>query len=108
MEHQQVFPWYSGSENEKGPLLRGGSGDDSRVTSVRCLIIVARDAEDLWFYLTRTYGKIKGLQVLVDRRERERRQQAQPYAPERRQAERRRPPTVERNLRRQPFLFVPQ
>ena len=77
-------------------------------TGLRCLIIVARDATDLWFYLTRTYGQIKGFQVLVDRRERERRQQVQPFSPERRQADRRRPPSIERTLRRQPFLFVPQ
>jgi hypothetical protein len=44
----------------------------------------------------------------VDRRQRERRRQDQPYTPERRQAERRRPPTIERHLRRQPFLLVTQ
>ncbi len=85
----------------------GGSAARASATGLRCLIIVARDAPDLWFYLTRTYGQIKGFQVLVARRERERRQQVQPYAPERRQADRRRPPTIERTLRRQPFLFIP-
>ena len=87
---------------EHGERAAGASGE-----GLRCLIIVARDAPDLWFYLTRTYGRIEGFRVLVDRRERERREQAQPYAPERRHAERRRPPTIERTLRRQPFLFVP-
>ncbi len=95
------------TEREPRLVEHEGSAAGTSATGLRCLIIVAREAPDLWFYLTQTYGQIKGFQVLVDRRERERRQQVQSYAPERRQADRRRPPTIERTLRRQPFLFVP-
>ena len=106
-----VLPEGPSSPSDAEPKSRciehGGRGAGTSGEGLRCLIIVARDAPDLWFYLTRTYGRIEGFRVLVDRRERERREQAQPYAPERRHAERRRPPTIERTLRRQPFLFVP-
>ena len=100
----------TGSNTQPDP---GRGARDGRVTGangprLRCLIIVARDAPDLWAYLTRTYGRIEGFQVLVDRRERDRRQQSVTRSPDRRQADRRRPPTIERTLRRQPFLFVPQ
>ena len=77
-------------------------------TKLQCLIIVARDAPDLRRYLMQTYGGINGFQVLLDRRQRARRQPGQPYTPERRQTDRRRPPTTERDLRLQPFFFVPQ
>ncbi len=73
---------------------------------LRCLIIVARDRPDLHFYLMDTYGMIEGFQVLLDRRQRARRQQIKPGIPERRQAERRRPPRSEHDLRRQPFFLV--
>jgi hypothetical protein len=73
----------------------------------RSLIIVAREELGLWLYLTRTYGRIPALQVFLDRRQKERRHQVQPYTPERRQADRRRPLSSERILRRQPFLVVP-
>jgi hypothetical protein len=75
---------------------------------LRCLIIVAREAPDLRSYLLQTYGGITGLQVLLDRRQDARRQRVEPHTPERRLAERRRPPTTERDLRRQPFLLIPQ
>ena len=76
--------------------------------TVRYLIIVARDETDLWHYMTRDFGEFKGLQVLLDRRQRERRQQVQTYEPERRREERRRPPTIDDDLRHQPFVIVPQ
>jgi hypothetical protein len=96
------------TERERRLVERGGPAAGANTTGLRCLIIVAREATDLWLYLTRTYGQIKGFQVLVDRRERERRQQVEPYAPERRHRDRRSPPTIENTLRRQPFLFIPQ
>jgi hypothetical protein len=74
--------------------------------TLRCVIIVARDETDLWHYMARDFGEFKGLQVILDRRQRERRQQVQRYQPERRREERRHPPTMDEDLRRQPFVIV--
>ncbi len=96
------------AEAEPGLVARGEPTAESRTTRPRSLIIVAREEPDLWLYLTRSYGGIQGLEVLLDRRQGERRHQVQPYTPERRQAERRRLPAPEKNRHRQPFRIVPQ
>ena len=72
------------------------------------LIVVARDETALWQYMTRHYGEFKGVQVVHDRRRQERRQQVQPHEPERRRTERRHLPTIDDDLRDQPFVIVPQ
>ncbi len=82
------------------PTERGGA------TRSRCLVIVSREELDLWRHMTQYNGEIKGVQVLLDRRQRERRQQDQPVALERRRADRRRPLPADEDLRRQPFLLV--
>ena len=87
----------------------GGSSKAQPIrNTVQCLIIVARDETALWQYMTRHYGEFKDVQVLHDRRQRERREQVQTYEPERRRTERRRPPTIDDDLRNQPFVIVPQ
>ena len=91
-----------------GLVARGGPTAGPRTTRPRFRIIVAREEPDLWLYLTRSYGGIQGLEVLLDHRQGERRHQVQPYTPERRQAERRRPPAPEKNRRPQLFRIVPQ
>ncbi len=79
----------------------------AKLSGLQCLIIVGRERADLHFYLMETYGMINGFHVLLDRRQRVRRQQVEAHLTERRQAERRRPPTTEHDLRRQPFFLVP-
>ncbi len=79
---------------------------DPERTGMTCLIIVARDRPDLQLYLMQTYGGIEGFRVLLDRRQGTRRQRVQSYSPERRQGERRRPPTSEHDLRRQPLFLA--
>ena len=83
------------------PTERGGP------TRPGCLVIVSREEPDLWLHMAQYNGEIVGVQVLFDRRQRERRQQDQPVALERRRADRRRPPLADGDLRRQPFLIVP-
>jgi len=76
--------------------------------TVQYLIVVARDQTALWQHMTRHYGEFKGVRVVHDRRQRERRQQVQTYEPERRRTERRRLPTIDDDLRNQPFVIIPQ
>jgi hypothetical protein len=97
----------------KTPLARAAAARDEPLASPgaprpRSLIIVAQGELDLWLYLTRTYGGMPDLQILLDRRQGERRYQLLPHTPERRQAERRRPVRRESTLHRQPFLIVPR
>ena len=99
---------HADADGAPGLVARGGPTAGPRTTRPRSLIIVAREEPDLWLYLTRSYGGIQGLEILLDRRQGERRHEVQPYTPERRQAERRRPPAIEKNPRRPPFRIVPQ
>lgn len=64
------------------------------LTRPRYLVIVSREELDLWHHVAQYNRDLKGVQVLVDRRQRERRQQDQPVALDRRRVDRRRPPTV--------------
>ena len=87
----------------------GGSSKTQPIrNTVQYLIVVARDETALWQHMTRHYGEFKGVQVVHDRRQRERRQQVQTHEPERRRAERRHLPTIDDDLRDQPFVIVPQ
>jgi hypothetical protein len=75
---------------------------------VRGLIIVARDQSELWHHLTQHFAGHNEVRVLLDRRQWERRQRVQAYRPDRRKAARRRPPSIETDLRYRSFLLVPQ
>ncbi len=56
---------------------------------LRYLIIVAKDQPGLCDYLKRSFAGDESVQVLVDRRQGERRQRVEPREPERRLGERR-------------------
>ncbi len=75
---------------------------------VQGLIIVARDQPDLWDHLTQHFAGHKEVRIFLDRRQWERRQRMQAYGPDRRLAARRRPPSIETDLRYRSFLLVPQ
>lgn len=62
------------------------------------LLIVARQAPDLYDYLTRAFAEDEKVQVLLDRRRTERRWRVEAHEPERRQAERRRQPSIDNAL----------
>jgi hypothetical protein len=91
---------------EQTPLAPGTSTESGDPAHLRCLVIVSREELDLWRHMTQYNGEIKGVQVLLDRRQRERRQQDQPVALERRRVDRRRQLPADEDLRRQPFLLV--
>jgi hypothetical protein len=69
---------------------------------------VARDQTDLWQALTRCFAADESVQVLFDRRNWERRQRIQMCEPERREADRRRPISIENDLRRRSFVVDTQ
>ena len=72
------------------------------------LIVVARDHPDLWECLLRHIVGDEGVQIVLDRRQRERRRRGRTWDPDRRQAERRESPRVEHDLRHRSFLIVRQ
>jgi hypothetical protein len=84
---------------------------DSRTTApthppMRDLLIVARDRVHLYEFLQHAYGGSEEITILLDRRNGDRRQAAQPVLEERRGRERRRPPTVADDVRFQPYVLV--
>ena len=82
-------------------------GPALRAAQAHCLIIVAREQPELWRYMTRHFVRFTRVQVLLDRRQGERRQRFQRYEPERRRLDRRRPPRLETDLRSRPYVIVP-
>ena len=72
------------------------------------LIIVARDQPDLLRYLVKQFAGRKQVRVLQDRRQWERRQRRLTWEPERRNADRRTPLSINTDLRHRSFLIVPQ
>ena len=72
------------------------------------LIIVARDQPDLLRYLVKQFAGRKEVRVLQDRRQWERRQRRLTWEPERRNADRRTPLSINTDLRRRSFLIVPK
>ncbi len=88
---------------ERRPTSTGEDG-----TSCRCLIVVSRAETELWQYMAQHYGEFKGVRVLLDRRQWRRRQLRELHHPERRRGDRRRPLSMENDLRDQPFVVVPQ
>lgn len=73
---------------------------------MRDMVIVARDQPDLWQYLLQEFAEDEEVQVLLDRRQGERRQQVQRCESERRGANRRRGVTTDTDLQYHPFILV--
>ena len=72
------------------------------------LIIVARDQADLWECLMRHIVGDEGVQIILDRRKRERRRRSQTGGPDRRKGDRRESPSIEHDLRHRSVLIVRQ
>ena len=73
----------------------------------RSLFIVARQHPDLWAHLAREFSGEPGVEVVLDRRQRERRLSRLLWAEERRQSERRTRSSVEAELSSMNFVLVP-
>ncbi len=88
------------------PVQRSSLEAQSTREKVRCLFIVARNQPDLWHYLRRDFAGDEEVQVVLDRRRGERRQRVLPHEPERRQADRRRYPNTDSDLRYRSFVII--
>ena len=73
---------------------------------VQYLLIVARSQPDLWRYLQHNFVGDDKVEVILDRRRVERRQGIQAHEPERRQGERRRQPSLDKDLTYRSFVIV--
>ena len=83
-----------------------GSLNGQPTGMIRALVIVARGQLDLWQSLTRHFAANEDVQVLLDRRLGERRQRFQPYELDRRGPDRRRPPSIENDVRSRQYVIV--
>ncbi len=72
----------------------------------RYLLLVARDQLNLRDYWTRWFRGVQDVQVTLDRRWGERREQVQPHEPERRRAEPRDQQKIDRQLRSRRFAII--
>jgi len=73
----------------------------------RHLFIVARDQPDLWAHLAREFSGEDGVEVVLDRRQTERRRSSMTSAEERRHRDRRARPPVHQELASMNFALVP-
>ncbi len=75
-------------------------------SSVRSLIIVARDCVDLFHTLQRELSDHPHIEILLDRRRRDRRTEDEEILLDRRRTERRAMPSPQQNLRTQRYLLT--
>jgi hypothetical protein len=78
--------------------VESGSPKAQPTGIIQALVVVARDQSDLWQSLTRHFAASEDVQVLLDRRQGERRQRLQTYEQDRRGPDRRRPPSTENDV----------
>ena len=74
--------------------------------TVRYLIIVARDQPDLWRSLKEHFAASEDVELILDRRQEERRQRVHTHEPDRRARDRRRPPSIETDVRSRQYVIV--
>ena len=70
------------------------------------LLIVAWNRPDLWDLWRRWFGGVEEVQVVLDQRRGERRQQGNGHGPERRRVERRQQPGLQDELRSTGFALT--
>lgn len=81
---------------------------DEQPETVRQVIIVARNREQLYERLKRAFAGNPSVRVLLDRRVAERRERSGPYAADRRRGDRRSPLVLDELLRATGWAVVPQ
>jgi hypothetical protein len=78
--------------------VESGSPKAQPTEIIRALVVVARDQPDLRQSLTQHFAANEDVQVLLDRRQGQRRQRVQTYERDRRGPDRRRPPCIENDV----------
>jgi hypothetical protein len=86
--------------------VKGASNVQPTDKAVRGLIIVSRDQPDLWEALTQEFGRSEEIQVILDRRQGERRKEERLGATDRRGADRRSISRIEDDLRFRQYVLV--
>jgi hypothetical protein len=87
-------------------VAESGSPNVQSTGMIRALVVVARDQPDLWQSLTQHFAANEDVQVLLNRRQGERRQQAQTYERDRRGPDRRRPPSIESDVSHRRYVIA--
>jgi len=98
--------WFSNSFLSTLGKPFAGDREVQSVEKVPSLIIVARDQPELWHAMTRQFAADPKVQVLQDRRRWERRQRIQKYDLDQRGPDRRRPASLEHNVRYRSFVII--
>jgi hypothetical protein len=88
--------------------LLEGSALEGHFPMERCLVIVARDHPELWRDLTNHYAFAEGVEVILDRRQRDRWQGAQSSDLQALGIERRNSSSIDIELQQRPFVVVTQ
>ena len=86
--------------------VEGGSFDSQPSGTVRSLIVVARDRPEVWQALTHRFAADERVRVFFDRREGQRRKQDHPNTPDRGRPDRRRPQSIENDVRYRQYVIV--
>jgi hypothetical protein len=81
---------------------------EATTPTTRDLVIVARDRPDLWRYLALNFAKSARVEVVLDRRQGERREATRTYERGRQGADRRRSSSLVTDPRGQGCLIVPR
>lgn len=73
---------------------------------MRALVVVARDEPQLWQSLTEHFSANEDVRVLLERRQGERRQRVQTYGADRRESDRRRPPSIQSDAGHRQYVIA--
>ena len=83
-----------------------GSFDSQPSRTVRSLIVVARDHPEVWRALAHRFATDERVRVFLDRREGFQSRRDQRIAPERGGPDRRRPQSIENDVRNRQYVIV--
>jgi hypothetical protein len=86
--------------------VESGSRKAQPTGIMRALVVVAREQPDLWQSLTEHFAANEDVQVLLDRRQGERRQRVQAYERDRRGPDRRRPRSIEKDVSHRQYVIA--
>lgn len=87
-------------------VAESGSPNVQSTGIIRALVVVAGDEPDLWQSLTEHFSANEDVQVLLDRRQGERRQRVQTYERDRRGPDRRRPASIENDASHRRYVIA--
>lgn len=90
---------------DAGVAVESGSFGSQPSRTVRSLIVVARDRPEVWQALTHCFAADERVRVFFDRREGPRRRLDQPNTPDKGRPDRRRPQSIENDVRYRQYVI---